>query len=232
VPQRVEAFAVAFATEYLAAGGDAADRARLLSPYVPGQLASELNVAGTTHAAQRVAFATAAGASAAESGYTVVVAARLVSRTDRWVWLAVPVATGDGSLAVSDLPSIVAPPERLSLPPPDASGGDLSMAERARPVLERFFALYLGGGEPAELAYLTAPGTRLELPERFADRVRLTDLVAYPAGSGVEVTARLLATDEAGLVWPLAYDVRLEDDNGRLEVVEVLPASNSASPGR
>ncbi len=225
-PQQAEAFAVAFATEYLTADGDSADRARRLLPYASSELVSNLDVAASGSRWQRVAFATPAGSSPTGSGYTVVVAARVVPpKPGRWVWLAVPVASRNGRLAVDDLPSIVPAPGRLRIPPPDPSEGDFAVADRAKPVLERFFWLYLGGGDPADLAYLTAPGTTLEQPGLFARRITLTDVTALPEGDQIEATTRLLATDPAGLVWPLAYDVRLIDQDGRLEVAALSPAS-------
>jgi len=165
----------------------------------------------------------------------VTVSARLLvlpPGSDRWVWLAVPVVDRHGALAVADLPAVVPGPEHLALPPPDTSGGDFALGERAQPVLERFFSLYLGGGGAGDLTYMTAPGTRLEQPELFARRVTLTDVTAHRAPGEVDATAHLLATDQAGLVWPLAYDVRLKDQAGRLEVAGVFPTSSSTAPGR
>jgi hypothetical protein len=217
---------VAFATEYLTADDDPAERARRLTPYASPELVSNLDVAAPGSKWQRVAFATPAGSSSTGTGYTVVVAARVVPpESGRWVWLAVPVASRESRLAVDDLPSIVPAPQRLAIPPPNPSEGDFALADGAKPVLERFFSLYLGGGDPADLAYLTAPGTSLEQPGFFARRVTLTDVTARPKGDGIETTVRLLATDPADLVWPLAYDVRLTNQDGRLEVAALSPAS-------
>jgi len=231
----VEAFAIAFATEYLTVDGNSADRTRRITPYASPQLVSNLGVAASHSRVQRVASATAAGAAATAAGYTVTVAARLLVRpsgSDRWLWLAVPVVSRRGALAIADLPSVVPAPDRLALPPPDTSSGDFGLGDQARPVLQRFFYLYLGGGDPAELSYLTAPGTRLEQPELFAQSVSLTDVTANRVPGEVDANAHLLATDQAGFVWPLAYDVRLKDQAGRLEVAGVFPASSSTAPGR
>src|SRR5207244_3818463 len=142
-PQRVEVFAVAFATEYLTVDGSSAERARRLAPFVSSELAANLDVSAPSREVQGVAFAAAAGASAIPGGYTVTVAARLVaprSPQERWVWLGVPVADHLGSLAVSDLPSFVPGPQRLDLPAPDVSGGDPELDARVQPILSRLFS--------------------------------------------------------------------------------------------
>jgi Conjugative transposon protein TcpC len=227
-PPGVEAFAVAFATEYLRIGTNPSDRARRLAPYVSSQLASNLEVVrdGSTPR-QRVEFALPAAAVPTPVGSTVTVAARVAgSRSeDRWIWLAVPVASEDGALAVTDAPSVVPPPSRLGVPPPGTGGGDPGVDQRAQPVVDRFFSLYLGGGNPSDLAYLTVPGTDLPPAPPFARSVAITDVTATARGRTVLATVHLLARDASGIGWPLAYWVRLEDQGGRLEVAALSPAS-------
>ena len=204
---RARAFAAGFARVYLESPS-----ARALRPYLAPGLAAEL---GSTLGRKRVrvAQATPAGERVLGPGRVLITVACQLTGGRGTLYLAVPIGRDPaGGLAVSGLPSLVAPPPTGRVDAEEAQPLAGDEAEAIRRLAGRFLAAYLPGvGGGGELAYLVAPGSALA-PVAGVKLVEMIEVgeLGDRAGGRRTMLARARVRDlKSGATYPVAYRLEL-----------------------
>ena len=129
--------------------------------------------------------------------------------------LTVPVARDrDGGLVVFDLPYFTAPPARAQLAADEPVALPDEVAGPVGGLAERFLRLYVEGAPRSELAYLLAPGSRVDALAAGLSLVAVDEVGEPPGtvqtGGHRTVLASVRVRDEAtGAVYPLRYRLRV-----------------------
>ena len=212
-------FALRFVRAYLGWTADLSGHERGLAPFLGPAVdpdAGLVPVAGSAEQVRWLAIAGERNGAGGEQDYTV--AADTGSGSVRYVEVAVARGT-DGSEVLARYPAFIGGPT-----PGRASGLDgAALPTVADPavvaVLDRALRNYVGSSDqnlaadlaPGALVDAVAPGLSLHSVER---------LVVEPSGA---VLATVLAGDRGGSVFTLAYEVSVEQLDGRWEITRIEP---------
>jgi hypothetical protein len=220
-----EAFAVRFAMTYLSFDGAHPDaRQRALAVYLPDGGDPALGWDG--NGKQTALEGVPAGIEVESANRALVTVAVLVDQ-QRWVYLAVPVVSDQGGLAVAAAPALVPPPGRASWQQSSNAASDdqdSTLSSQLRPSLTAFFRAY-ASSSGNELAYYTAPGAQLQGLSGEVALGELSDLSVAQGGSeGREALATVRWLDRhSGASLTEGYRMRLVLINGKWLVGQVSP---------
>jgi hypothetical protein len=214
-----EWFALSFARAYLSWSADPAVHQRNLAPFLTAAVDPDAGLApspGSSEQLRSLAIAGERDGPQGERDYTI--AADTGATGIRYLVVAVaPASTGGYVLA--RYPALVAPPTAARTGALDGPGLPAVADPAAVAVLERVLHNYLTGSDE-NLAADLAPGAQVE-PAAAALSVRsVARLAVEPSGT---VLATVVAADQAGDVFTLAYEVGLRQLDGRWEVTRIAP---------
>jgi Conjugative transposon protein TcpC len=219
-----EAFAVRFAMAYLTFDGAHPDaRQRALAAYLPdsGDPALGWDRSGKQTALEGVP----AGIQVESANRALVTVAVLVDQ-QRWIYLAVPVVSDQGGLAVA-APALVPPPGRASWQQPSSitsDDQDSTLSSQLRPSLTAFFRAY-AASSASELAYYAAPGAQIQGLDGEVELRELSDISVLQGSTDQRdavATVRWLDR-HSGARLTEGYRLRLVQVDGKWLVGEVSP---------
>lgn len=243
------AFAVLFAREYLAwAGGDQAARAReeRLKPFLAPNLDRQAGWAASGEPAtqtvvdalpyrlaqmgpQRWLVTVAATVTVQRPTPQVPVAAGpapaipVPAQSTRSIWLAVPVAGGDGRFVIYDLPTRLAPPAAALLTDPVLPGQSVAdEGGQIRTLLDGFFRAYVAGNE-GDVTYFLVPGLTVNSLGGALLYREVTELSLRRSGAETIAAAVVTMEDPAGgALLRSRYTLKVEQHEGRWYIKEIL----------
>jgi hypothetical protein len=220
-----KAFAVRFAMAYLTFDGAHPDaRQRALAAYLPDGGDPALGWDG--NGKQTALEGVSAGIQVESANRALVTVAVLVDQ-ERWIYLAVPVVSDQGGLAISAAPALVPPPGRASWQQPSNAASDdqdSTLSSQLRPSLTAFFRAY-ASSTGSELAYYAAPGAQIQGLGGEVALGELSDLSVARGGSeGREAVAMVRWLDRrSGASLTEGYRLRLVQVDGKWLVGQVSP---------
>ena len=221
----LEDFAQGFASAYLAYDGARPQaREQALRPYLPDELDAGAGFTPPERGSRSVEWVRVAQNQEALAGGRIVVVAAGMAGDPRPRYLAVPVGrNSEGAIALTGYPSIVGPPTTVR--------AEVSLREEVEDrevltVAERVVRNYLAR-ERADLAADLSPDAAVAIPSQRLE-VASVDEVAWAAGadSGA-VLATVAASDEAGGLWTLTYELGVERRRGRVVVSFIETVANA-----
>ena len=217
--QPAAGFAEAFARAYLTWDALRPEaHAVALAPFLGPDLDVDAGLPVPVRGRSRVTWTATVAQTPTDRGRTVVtVAAALVGRS-RLSYLAVPVSTGGGGLAVADYPALVGRPAAAAI---NARAGDDIDDQALATVVRRALSNYLSG-ETENLRADLLSGARLTPP---AERLALDDVdsVQWAGRARGRVSAVVVARDPSGdVAYTLRYELRVARRD-RWYVAEINP---------
>jgi Conjugative transposon protein TcpC len=220
-----EAFAARFAMAYLTFDGAHPDvRQRALAAYLID--GGDPGLGWDGNGKQTALEGVPAGIQVESANRALVTVAVLVDQ-QRWIYLAVPVVSDQGGLAVAAAPALVPPPGRASWQQPSnttSDDQDSTLSSQLRPSLTAFFRAY-AASRASELAYYAAPGAEIQGLGGEVELGELSDLSVMQGGSDERdavATVRWLDR-HSGASLSESYRLRLAQVDGKWLVGQVSP---------
>lgn len=226
------AFAALFAREYLTfAPGQESDRAARLQPLL---LAGRLDRQAGWSASSAGAVQTVLGTwpyrvtALSDTTWQVTVAARIntqagESKTDRFIYLSVPVVSGPGGYAVYDYPTVVPAPAASAAGEPAEKGTVIPDPNgQIRTLLTGFLKAYAAGGA-ADVTYFLEPGANLAGLAGAQIFGAITELTVRKDGDAVWADAVVAMEDPISKASTRQrYTVEVIERDGRWYVKQIL----------